>query len=243
VLASSGPDEKSHERENCQHQYLRGDSHAHGAFTFQLLEGLSGQAASDGENVTLHDLHSFVEQELSGQQVTFFGSGLQHSKQIRLVRAIDYANIAKRLSDAEQMLQTQGVQPLFAAIRALKEIQGQTGSNQKAIALKKTIDDRLATDRDNVTFYLTTKKWELQDHCPTTCKKVELVLANITFEVIVATDPGLLGLLLGLWEASARPDDLDEFKTLLSQMTSFEKRSGDRSQIVTPKDHGLSRTP
>jgi uncharacterized caspase-like protein len=224
VLASSGADEKSHELRG-EHQYLGGESHAHGAFTFHMLEALSGRAASDGENVSLDDLTEFVDHELKGQTFTFFGSGLQHSKQIALVRATEFASISTKLNEASELLKTGAGEDLFRAISALKTVRSQTGKNQQVVELRNAIDQRLDGERETVVFYLVLKKMELIDKCPRTCERIERVLDGISFDSLVLDDePYLLPLTLGLWQASQCRDDDVPYRAWLSQMRSVEKR-------------------
>ena len=243
VLASSGADEKSHERRGCEHQYLGGDAHAHGAFTFQMLEALSGRAASDSEYVNLDDVKSFVERELKGQTLTFFGSGLQHSKQITLVRTTEFVSISTQLTTAAELLdKTEEPLSLFLAIRALTEIQPHTRNNDQAIELKKMVDARLSAERETVSYYLTSKKMDLLNHCPRTCKRVEALLSEISFETLIAIEQDMLGLMVGLWEASQQLDDQTDYRTWLSQMKGVEKHASEPPRIAKSKLPGGGRS-
>jgi uncharacterized caspase-like protein len=224
VLASSGADESSYEL--CgEHQYRAGDAHTHGAFTFQLLEGLSGSAASDGENVSLDDLTGFVERELKGQTFTFFGSGLQHSKQIGLVRAAEFANITARLNEVRDHLDEEEPTAVFVAISKLSSIKAQTANNLAAAALRRRIDERLAAERDAVVNYLTLKRVDLITNSPKTCGRIDALLPGISFETFVAPDREeyLLGLIISLWMASYERENEDRYGTWLNEMRIAEK--------------------
>jgi hypothetical protein len=235
VLASSGADEKSHELHG-KHEYLVGDSHAHGAFTFHLLEGLSGRAATDGVNVSLGELTDFVQHELRGQTFTFFGSGLQHSKQIALVRATDFASISTKLNEAGELLKGEAATDLFRAIYLLRRVRSQTGNNQQAIALKNAIDERLSAERDAATYYLLLKKMELINNCPRTCKRIESLVGEISFDsLLLDEEPYLLGLTLGLWEASLDPAKDGLYRAWLNQMKGVEKQLAEPSRVGRPK--------
>jgi hypothetical protein len=231
VLASSGADESSYEVRG-EHQYRAGETHAHGAFTFHLLEGLSGSAASDGENVSLDDLTGFVEAELKGQTFTFFGSGLQHSKQIGLVRASEFAGITAKLNEAAEHLDVDEPTGVFAAIGALMSVRSQTGSNQVAGELRRRIDERLAAERDTVVEYLTLKRLDLITNSPTTCKRIDELVPDICFETFVAPDREdyLFGLIVSLWRASYFRDDEAPYRAWLNQMRIAEKH-----QAVPPR--------
>ena len=160
----------------------------------------------------------------------FFGSGEQHSSQISLVRATDYANISKRLNDAGELLKAGEPTALFQAILALKAVQSQTGSNEQAIALRTAIDERLSGEGQKVFYFLTTKKADLLVECPKTCARIEALLAGISFERLVAPDQEdyLFGLTVSLWQADdARRRETAEsdnvYQAWLNQMKSVEK--------------------
>ena len=240
VLASSGATEKSHELLGA-HQYLDGEPHAHGAFTFQLLEALSGRAATDQENVTLDDVTAFVDQELKGQTFTFFGSGLQHAKQIALVQATEYTNIATKLNDAHALVSETDPSALFRAISALKTVQPRTVNNQQAKAVRSAIDERLRVERGPAIYYLTARRIDLLDNCPTVSKKVQALLSDISYATLVASDqePYVLGLILGLWEASQVPDDEGAYSAWLDQMKAVEKVLTEPSRIAKSDNPGV----
>lgn len=238
VLASSGADEKSHERANCQHQALAGDPHPHGAFTFHVLEALSGLAASDGQNVTLHDIHSYVERELQGQTVTFFGSGLQMYKQIRLVEAGAFVAISGRMDRAEEFLKGSDAMSLFRAMGALLEIRRQTRGNDRAIVLRRNIDDRLSEEREVVTVFLTDNMWDLVTDCPQTSRRIQELVSDISFDALPEADRKLVGLLPGLWQA-AKSGDPKDYKTWLNTMKSFEKHNSEALQVAESKNQAL----
>lgn len=225
VLASSGADEKSHELHG-EHQYLGGGSHAHGAFTFQMLEALSGRAATGQDYVTLGDLTDFVDQELKGQTFTFFGSGLQHRKQIALVRPTEFEAITTKLSEASALLEADDPTTLFLAIVALKGVHSHTGNNNQAIQLRNVIDDRLFAGREDARFHMMQNKVDLLNRCPQACDRMEKLLDEISFESLVALETKeqyLISLTLGLWKASQEKNDDAPSKTWLNEMQSAEK--------------------
>jgi len=235
VLASSGPDEKSIELPDCRHQYLGGDAHPHGAFTYHVLEGLSGAAASDTADVTLDALHSYVERELhSGQHVTFFGSGLQHAHNIHLLRATNFATISERIDEAEELLathtETRNGNDLFMAAYALVQVRQDTVSNERALSIRLEIDERLRAESDSAIWYVTRKKPELGSGCFEACQRLEMLLSDICVERL-ADAKDMLGLLMTLWQAMNSSDDEQLHKTWRSQMVAFEKHANEPSQV------------
>jgi hypothetical protein len=235
VLASSGPDEKSIEIPACQHQFLGGDAHPHGAFTYHLLEGLSGAAASGSADVNLSALHAYVERELQGgQHVTFFGSGLQNAHNIHLLKATNFAAISNRMTEAEEYLakhkQTQDGNDLFLAAHALVQVSQYTGSNSRAVAIRTEVDGILRAQSDSAIWYVTRNKPELGSSCSKSCLRLETLLSDLSVEAI-ADASDMLGLLMTLWRASESPGDSPVHKTWRKQMVAFEKHSSEPTQV------------
>jgi uncharacterized caspase-like protein len=235
VLASSGPDEKSIELSDCRHEFIPGDAHPHGAFTYHMLEGLSGAAASDNADVTLSALHSYVERELkSGQHVTFFGSGLQNSQNIHLVRATNFAAISKAIAKAEELFnqhkETQDSNSLFWAAHALVRMRAETANNNRALSIRMQIDEELRAQSDSALWYVTRNKPELGPDCFETCRRLETLLADLSVDSL-AESKDMLGLLMTLWQAAASADDAQIHKDLRRQMVAVEKHLKEPAQV------------
>lgn len=246
VLASSGPDEESFERADCQHQFLGGDPHPHGEFTYHLLEALSGGAATASADVTLAGLHSYVRAELSGQTLTYSGSGVQHDDKIHLVTATNFLVISQQIDRAEQHLEAhrQNGDPttLFLAIRALAQVQHETISNDKASAMRKELDQFLDDQSVDALYYMNSKRLELGDDCPLTCRKVERLLAGLSEAALSEAGDEMLGLMMTLWEASRSPPESSRHKYWRRQMIAFEKHTYEPSQIRTSGPQVLGRS-
>lgn len=240
VLASSGPDQVSRERPDCHHQFLAGDAHPHGEFTYQVLEGLSGGAATDTAAVNLDSLRSFIERGLHGQDLTFYGSGLQHAGEIHLLTASGFSTISTQLAEAEQHLAAGTPASLFVAIRTLNDIRLRASGNERATDLARQIDARLTDEAVAVYYYVMTRKVELVQSCPETTRLIEQLLAAPSCAALREAGPAALGLMLTLWEASRNSDDQLAFKGWLSQMTSYEVHLKRPAQLAgTPDSPGL----
>lgn len=229
VLASSGPDENSRELPGCVHQFsddpeTRGE-HVHGAFTYHLLEGLSGRAAREGEDVTIGDLHAFVEKALKTQTVTFRGSGIQHSGNIRLVRATGFQTIVKQLELAETQVGVGDARSLFTAIAVLRKIREHTTTNPRAREIRDRIDERLgpAGDGDRVRSFFSARSWDLLAECQKSHNEVDNLLSDLSFETIASADGDLVSIVLNLWVASDADADSPEYKRWLDAMKAREK--------------------
>jgi len=240
VLASSGPDEKSIELTDCRHQFLGGDAHPHGAFTYHVLEGLSGAAASESADVTLSGLHAYVENEMRGgsQHVTFFGSGLQNASHIHLLRATNFATISEHITAAEGSLakhnETHDGNALYAAAYALVQVRQKTAGNARALALKKEIDNRLRADKHRAIWYVARNKPALGPDYFDACERLETLLSDICVDAL-ADDEDTFGLLMTLWQAIASPDDAPVHRTWRSLMVGFEKHTKEPDQVRNPQ--------
>ena len=82
VLASAGKDEKSHELLTCEHTLGPGGEapHAHGVFTYHLLEALDGKATTgEDEEITLEGLLKYIDAQMKNfpeHKPTFFGASM-----------------------------------------------------------------------------------------------------------------------------------------------------------------------
>jgi len=235
VLASSGPDEKSRERGDWKHEYTDDAPHAHGVMTFHLLDGLNGRAAKDGENVTLSDLHSFLEAELRGahdQTLTFYGSGLTNADDIRLVTASHYADVRDKVASARSELEKNTPLSLFFAIQILLEIHTQVVNNNEAIAVRKAIDERLLSDLVQVRGFVTMKNLDLEKNCPETLKKFQELFDGLSFESLLKSDRSFLGPMRLLWDATYNQEE-NSYKAFLQDLGGFEALKG--SNQVAPQ--------
>lgn len=203
VLASSGPDENSRERTNCQHQ-LGPDvgPHAHGAFTFQLLEGMNGAAAGDDEIVTLLALHSYIDGQLAAersQTLTFFGAGLQKFGNLGLVRASQHARISDILRRAEADLNSRDVGEFFQALNWIIDIYDKTSNHPVVKKLVSEIDTRLEQQRPKVSFYMLQNKQTLYSAGPQSYSQIQRLVSEISFEALLRCDVPLRNLLWEFW--------------------------------------------
>jgi hypothetical protein len=84
IIASSGKDDKSRERDDLVHT-ATGEKHCHGVFTHRLLEGLDLGATNNAHDcsVSLGALMDFLEAGMAGEAgATFYNSSLSRPKEI-----------------------------------------------------------------------------------------------------------------------------------------------------------------
>ena len=107
ILSSSAADQSSRELSGCQHTLGSEEAHDHGAFTFHLIEGLSGLAAGEGEMISVKTLRDYVDQQGKGnpnQTFKLFSSRESNASSIILARAIDVAKLSKLLEKISRNL-------------------------------------------------------------------------------------------------------------------------------------------
>jgi hypothetical protein len=130
---------------------------------------------------------------------------------------------------------------LFGAIARLEEVRELARTNDSIAELHQTVNSRLKSEGRNVSLYLTNCKWDLIRYCPQTCKRIEALLYEVSFDKLVAEERGVLGLVVGLWDVS-KSEDPQEFKRWVSQMKVFEKGPSGTVQTVQSAQ-GLQMPP
>jgi len=142
VLSSSAADQSSRERPDCQHKLGREEPHTHGAFTFHLIEGLSGLAAGEGKVISVKTLRDYVDQQGKGgpdQTFKLFSSRETNASRIVLARATDLIQLSASLVTSQKAFGGGGLcefdsgrrDPMQAAERP-SELSGGEGSSKAA---------------------------------------------------------------------------------------------------------------
>lgn len=220
VLASSGPDEKSRERADCIHQMAAGEPHTHGYFTYQLLEGLDGRAATSADQeVSLKALHEYVERELRKetrkQTLTFAGYGIQNSDQIFLSTASKHALIKDQLTAVEAALEEGSSEQHWYAIYQLKKIVSDAPNLGEARALAQRVDERLDDERQTATSGLGGLRISLLGY-PRTLARLDRLVLHGHFEQLCGETERTLGLLHVLWKLSLAGGNEEDFVSMVS---------------------------
>jgi uncharacterized caspase-like protein len=226
IMASSGANEKSREQHGCQHRLGAGEPHDHGAFTFQLLEGLDGGAASKESDITLEELRRYADKGLTKttkeQTVEFFGAGMQHAEQIVLAKAFQQRDIASALNEVREQLQSDDPLSLFAAIERLGAIVTEAPRLVEAKELEEAINIRLLAYRAPAMSFCNAHKIELAPQCKTVFPWLERIATELSFETVTKEEAETRGLLLNLLQAAN--EDL-EYKVFARYMSNQELKS------------------
>ncbi|UCE15649.1 MAG: caspase family protein [Candidatus Bathyarchaeota archaeon] len=161
ILASSGEDQQSREMPECVHKH--GDekeAHAHGAFTFCLIEGLDGEAADpDGSGIIYLDrLKEVVRSKLEvmgKQNARGLFAGELGNLMIAKCPTIYEENIQQNMNAAEKAFKKNKPVFLFQAVDRIANVLEINPKHKKALDFKREIDATLMTYQDKGTSWLT----------------------------------------------------------------------------------------
>lgn len=207
ILTSAGSDERSHEVTDSQHRLGLLKPHAHGAFTFELLEGLDGSAAGSGSAVTLDSLFKFASTALGANpshEPKLYGSAASTLDQIFICKASRQEEFDRRLTEIESGLAEGGsLLDLFRAIQRLSSVLTDSPGLDKAVALKQIVDQSLAPLRAPAADLLFAGKLDLSERCEDTYNRLSRLIfqRSISFDAIASEDEGLQNLILCVFQA------------------------------------------
>jgi uncharacterized caspase-like protein len=159
VLASMAADEVSREKFDCVHSK---DSipHAHGAFSFHLIEGLEGKAANpDTGIITFDSIRRYLEAQMKaeGKQTPYYytqeASQLENIK-IAVSQAQYTRNIEAIVNTAKQYAQIPDIQALTIAAKKIGELQRLDVSNENVVSIKNIINEKVQEYRNPILRWL-----------------------------------------------------------------------------------------
>jgi uncharacterized caspase-like protein len=211
VLASSGKDEKSRERLKCEHTLGRGapSEHPHGVFTYHLLEGLDGKAAT-GSNyeITLEGLRKYIDDQMADDpdhKPTFFGAGLTQADRITIARASQWNKINQNLQKATELLKKNDADYAFFAAQTLRDVISNYTTLPEAIALKQEIDTRLQRYGRRAGVWLLGTMKEPWIEYRDLLSELEDLVGNLSVDTIINQTAEMQSLLAALSGISSQP--------------------------------------
>jgi hypothetical protein len=151
VLASSGEDQKS--REITLKHKDETAPHAHGAFTYYLLEGLDGEASDSDGNICLGRLYEHAKAQVKTvrqQQIKLYAadaSGIG-TLQIAVCPRKYNERIELKIRDAVDCYQTDDPSVLISAVGPVAYVLERKPNYEKALELKNRINADLAKYQD-----------------------------------------------------------------------------------------------
>lgn len=247
ILASSGKNEKSREILECAHTLGLGDHkpHAHGAFTFHLLEGLDGRAATaEDDAITLEGLRKYIDEQMASDpehQPTFSGAGMRQANRIIIARASRWRDIDAQLGKAAKLLEQGNPEAVFIAVRVLGEVIGKGARFPRAIELKDKVDETIRQYQIPATSWLMSKRLSVGYKFPDLFPRLRTLVGHLSVDTILSQDALTQGLLVGLCEVSSKKPGCDEtyiseetFIIELTAQSSASKQGASVAKLETP---------
>jgi uncharacterized caspase-like protein len=167
ILASSEPNEKSREKNNCVHPNSN-DPHSHGAFSFHLIEGLDGKAADPETGViTVDNLRRHIEKQMiaEGKQKPIYSiTEASQIENIKIAISLDQfkyktSQLIKEIEERmDQKSETSGlvdIQSLTEAAKKVSELASLDPTNKDILRLVKAVDDSLRLYEEPMIQWLT----------------------------------------------------------------------------------------
>lgn len=189
VLASSRAKEQSREIPNChKDKETDPDGHSHGLMTYHLLDALSGKASHDKGKISLYDIATYVNQEVTkaGSQkcMVNFSGAFDITKLQFIVSDSNWVEtrIADALTKTGNCYDSKSLVSLLAAQVQLNPVLERWPGNKKAKHWKQKIDKSFK----NFKAYDELKNWLLKRFLEL---KVRLIFAYPILEKMVITFP------------------------------------------------------
>jgi hypothetical protein len=248
VFSSSAENESSRELLSCQHKLGKEDIHPHGAFTFHLLEGLSGLAVSENEEaISLAALRNWIEQASGGGQ-TFehFASQSMHPEKIILSNATDVVELSAKLETVKKHLAETYLPPsgspgkecnfkrLLTAAALLSSVIKDRPNYQAAKDLQEEIEKNLLPCRSQTLLYLQDNMLDLLARAPRVCDTLHKVVRDLDFErigLLKGSQKRVMGALLTLVDAVQKRSAVEE---LLPDLEAWEAEAETAQAEVPP---------
>ncbi len=213
ILTSAGKDQRSREVSDSRHRLGGEAPHPHGAFTFQLLEGLDGKAARDGRDVTLQSLVDCVNLAFNGKsdhQPKLYGSAASSLDAIVLSRASRQEELDRKVEEVTALLVDESnLFALFKAIKILRAVLTDSPGLVPALDLRSCVDDRLAILRNGAAELLLFNALELSEGCEDTFLTLRNTVCQdvLDYQTVSSQEPGLQNLILCLFQAAGGQAD------------------------------------
>jgi Caspase domain len=242
VMTSAGSDERSREIADCLHMLGNQPPHPHGAFTFQILEGLDGRASVTGQEITIGSLFDCVTESFTDSdqhRPKLYGSGVG-SLNILLCRASRQAELEKRVQDIWDLLSDDtDLFALFRAIRDLEKVLADSPGLQGALDLRDLIDKQLARQKGPAVQALMDNMLDLSMGCKETFGQLQSVICRgkIDFVAITCQENRFRNLILSLFRLASGETELE---ILQSELAAYETAKAS-SKLHPSQDTAKSR--
>ncbi|MGH3204080.1 MAG: caspase family protein [Streptosporangiaceae bacterium] len=219
VMTSAGSDERSREKAECIHKLGNRPPHPHGAFTFQILEGLGGRASMKGQ-ITVGSLFECVASSFAvndQHRPKMYGSGIG-SFNIMLCRASRQAELERQLAGVKTRLSGDSdLYELFDAITDLKKVLEDSPGLEEALEARDLINTRLKPHKGPAVKILLSNTLYLRKGCDETFSRLQNTICrpNFDFDTIAQQDGAFQALILTLFVLAAGSIEREVLKTYL----------------------------
>jgi hypothetical protein len=247
ILASAGKDEKSHELLQCSHTISTGGQapHAHGAFTYHLLEALDGKAANgEDDEISLSGLIKYVEGQMknnANHTPRAFGASMSQAGTIRIARANQWRKIREMLRRAQNLLDRGDPVGAFGAAQALGEILTNFAMVPEAAELKRAVDEKFQGYQGPAIGWLMNNKFELPSQHWDLVERLTPTAADLSVDAILGLrpEPAFMSLLETLVSVSCmRPDGQGPYRAKTSftiALTGYATTQAHRPSVAKPE--------
>jgi hypothetical protein len=242
IIASSGKDQKSREQPNLQHT-ATGESHCHGLFTYQVLEGLDLGATSDAKEcrVSLKSLMDFVQTKMPGEnRPTLYCSNYQNPDEIIILNTSRRSSLRPDLAEIALALENyQGPMTVYSACQTLGRVLKIAPLLPEVCELREKIEERIRVFKENAGKFLKDNSNSLMQlkADPNIVRKQKDFVYELKFEAFVGMDGSMLSDLDSLDRAQRDEITLKRYcaETLRSQNNAIRETgspAADRTPLV-----------
>jgi uncharacterized caspase-like protein len=220
VFASSGKDQKSRERRECVHELNNLAPHDHGAFSFQLLEGIDGKAVDSNGAVTLQQLHAFIDREMQSDayhKMSFFGSSLTQAQQIIIAQPSQWTNDQRSLEQVRGCLQADDPDAIFYAATVVNTILARSPNLKVVCDVRDQINDQFRKYQNPAISWLTERRLKLFD-CRDFVIQLRQLAGDLTVQTFAAAKEGMQGLLASLCSVSYKPSTAKDEASFIQEL-------------------------
>ncbi len=243
ILASSGKDQKSREKAAlCER--AGGAVHEHGIFTFHLLEGLQGKAASAEGHVSLEKLCGYVATAMTGDDhmPSLFQSNVSGETIITIVGRRE--KIDRLHCEANDYIERGNVYALFAAIERLGGIRALAPELASARDLQNRIDDILSKYRSDIGVWIRDNLFDIGPNYADQMSFLRSFEKTLCVEEVIKLNRTARKILLNLCRVSdaANPDSYayGDLTKSLDELRSAPSVAAKNTLIASPITKGAS---
>lgn len=207
IMTSSGEDERSRELPRCQHR-TGGDPHAHGIYTFHMLEGLSGAAKNEENMITLAGLQKYIDDKLherGAQKPTSWDSELSGKDFIKIAVASDAFNDwCKGIIEKAEEMYSKSQDPgcLLSGIEKITNVLTKIPTEEQALDLKARFSQLLEGYTKDAVRWLVSNKRTIREKIEPVYDELEKLVPFLNFDQVSELSNREFGLLTCLFDAT-----------------------------------------